>query len=223
MKHINQSALWNFSIEPFPAFRSSLSYGRNKHDRQFLPVNDVTPVTTHTVTANGATLYSGIDKIEAEKIKIDFDTNEEVKVPKSWVRAKLCSSLPTLPANKFKVIKTKDKGTILLVPGKDNSDRCLLFVGCSGGFRGGVSVLEEGTTGNLIKQCSAGNACESSTEVIVLLEVDESIAFHSYGRRSNEIYLHTWNGEQVEKKHFSKSEWDSRTAVASPTKDVEVL
>jgi hypothetical protein len=49
MKHINQSASWDFSTEPFPAFRASLSYGRNKNDREFLPVKDVTPVTVITV------------------------------------------------------------------------------------------------------------------------------------------------------------------------------
>jgi len=224
MKHINQSATWEFGTEPFPAFRASLSYGRNKHDREFLPVKDVTPVITYTVTANGATLYSGIEKAEAEKAKADFDTAEQAKVPQSWSRAELKATLPTLLEGRFRVIKTKEKGTIMVVPGEDNTNRCLLFIGCSGGFRGGVSIVSEGTTGSLIKQCSAGNACESSITAIVLLEVGQSIAFHSSGRRTNEVYLHTWDGTKVEAKHFSKSEWDNRNVVASPVvEDAEVL
>lgn len=224
MKHINQSATWEFGTEPFPAFRASLVYGRNKHDREFLPVKDVTPVTTYTVTANGTTLYSGVDKVEAEKAKTDFDTAEQAKVPQSWSRAELKATLPTLPEGRFRVIKTKEKGTILVVPGEDNTNRCLLFVGCSGGFRGGVGVIADGTTGQVIKQCSAGNACESSVTVIALLEIGQSVAFHSSGRRTNEVYLHTWDGSKVEVKHFSKSEWDNRNAVAAPAiEDAEVL
>lgn len=224
MKHINQSGSWEFGIDPFPAFRANLVFGRNKRDREFLPVKDVTPVTIYTVTANGATLYSGIEKAEAEKAKVDFDTAEQAKVPQSWSRAELKATLPTLPEGRFKVIKTKEKGTILVVPGEDNTNRCLLFVGCSGGFRGGVGVIADGTTGKVIKQCSAGNACESSVTVIALLEVGQSVAFHSTGRRNNEVYLHTWDGSKVEMKHFSKSEWDNRNAVAAPAvEDAEVL
>ncbi|KKU60243.1 MAG: hypothetical protein UX81_C0002G0040 [Parcubacteria group bacterium GW2011_GWA2_47_12] len=224
MKHINQSASWDFSTEPFPAFRASLSYGRNKHDREFLPVKDVTPVITYTVTANGVALYSGIDKTEAEKAKADFDTAEQAKVPQSWRRAELKATLPTLLEGRFRVIKTKEKGTIMVVPGEDSSNRCLLFVGSTGGFRGGVGVIQDGTTGTILKQCSAGNACESSVTVIALLEVGQSVAFHSTGRRTNEVYLHTWDGTKVEVKHFSKSEWDNRNAVAAPAvEDAEVL
>jgi hypothetical protein len=76
----------------------------------------------------------------------------------------------------------------------------------------------------MIKECSAGNNCESSTEVIVLLEVGQSVAFHTSGRRTNEVYLYTWNGTDVEKKHFSYEEWKTRNSVAAPPiEDAEVL
>ena len=132
--------------------------------------------------------------------------------------------LPTLPEGKFRVIKTKEKGTLLVVPGSDDTNRCLLFVGCAGGLRGGVGVIKDGTTGTILKECSAGNACESSTEVIVLLEIGQSVAFHTWGRRTNEVYQYTWNVAEVEEKHFSNSEWDSRNAVTAPlSEDAEVL
>jgi hypothetical protein len=188
MKHIMMSSAWEFGTDPFPAYRANLVYGRNKRDREFLPVKDVIPMTQYTVTAD------------------------------------LKAGLPTLPDGKFRVIKTKEKGTLLVVPGSDDTNRCLLFVGCAGGFRGGVGVISDGTTGTMIKECSAGNNCRSSTEVIVLLEVGQSVAFHTSGRHTNEVYLYTWNGVEVEKKHFSKSEWDNRNAIAAPPmEDAEVL
>ena len=224
MKHINQSATWVFSDEPFPAFRANLSFGRNKNDREFLPVKNIIPVVTYTVTANGTSLYNGIDKSEAEKAKADFDAAEKAKVPQSWIRAEMKTTLPTLLEGRFQVIKTKEKETIMVVPGEDSTNRCLLFIECSGGFRGDVGIISDGTTGTILKKCSAGNACDSSITVIVLLDVGQSVAFHSTGRRTNEVYLHTWDGEKVEAKHFSKAEWDSRNTVSSPAiEGAEVL
>lgn len=226
MKHVNLTSAWEYGTDPFPAYRTSLIYGRNKRDREFLPVKDVTPMTQYTVTADyGKTvLYVGTDKAAAEAAKAKYDAEQTAKV--DWMKptADLKAGLPTLPEGKFRVIKTKEKGTILVVPGNDDTNRCLLFVGCAGGFRGGESVLKDGTTGTILKTCSAGNACESSTVVIVLLEPGQSVAFHTYGRRTNEVYLYTWTGAEVEKKHFSKSEWDNRNAVAAPSiEDAEVL
>jgi len=228
MKHIMLSSAWEYSTDPFPAYRVNLVYGRNKRDREFLPVKDVTPMTQYTVTGEygKAALYTGTDKVAAEAAKAKYDAEQKAKADgSSWTpTADLEAGLPILPESKFRVIKTKEKGTILVVPGSDDTNRCLLFVGCAGGFRGGVGVISDGTTGTILKECSAGNNCESSTEVIVLLEVGQSVAFHTSGRRTNEVYLYTYNGAEVEKKHFSKSEWDSRNAVsAPPIEDAEVL
>lgn len=41
MKHIRIDESFEFSNDPFPAFRSTLIFGRNKRDFQFLPVKDV--------------------------------------------------------------------------------------------------------------------------------------------------------------------------------------
>jgi hypothetical protein len=224
MKHIILTNAWEYGTDPFPAYRANLVYGRNKRDRAFLPVKGVTPITTYTVTADygRTTLYSGSDKAKAEATKTQYETEKKEKGEYGYAEMKV--GLPTLPEGKFRVIKTKEKGTILVVPGEDKTNRCLLFVGSAGGFRGGVGVVNDGTTGTILKECSAGNACESSTEVIVLLEIGQSVAFHTWGRRTNEVYLYTWNGEEMEKKHFSNSEWDSRNAVAAPlSEDAEVL
>jgi len=234
MKHVMLSSAWEYGEEPFPAYRCNLVYGRNKRDREFLPAKDVVPVTQYTVIAgNSETLYSGTDKAVAEAARARYDSLPVVLVgddiPTSgeyrnndWDKAGLKASQPTLPEGKFRVIKTKEKGTLLVVPGDDASNRCLLFVGCAGGFRGGVSVLANGTTGNLLKECSAGNNCESSTEVIVILDVGQSVAFHSFGRRTDEVYTYTWDGAEVEQRHYSKSEWDNRNAIEA-TEDAQVL
>jgi len=227
MKHINLSQSWGFSTEPFPAFRSELVYGRNKRDREFLPVKDVEPIVQYTVTADSGktVLYEGSDKSLAEVAKARYDAEQKAKAEGSefWTpSASIKVGLPELPTGKFRIIKTKEKGTIMVVPGIDETSRCLLFVGCTGGFRGDVGVLQDGTTGTILKTCSAGNACQSGAEAIVLLETGQSIVFHSYGRRTNEVYEYTWDGINVEMKHFSKSEWDSRNTTISEA-EVEVL
>lgn len=130
-------------------------------------------------------------------------------------------NFPTLPEGKFQVIKTKEKQTLLVVPGMDTTNRCLLFVGCVGGFRGGEEVLEDGTTATVLKTCSAGNACESSTEIIALLEVGQAVTFYTHGRRTSEVYQYTWDGIQVVKTHFSKEEWDTKNNILED--DAEIL
>lgn len=240
MKHISLSSAWKFGTDPFAAFRCNLVYGHNKHDREFLPVKDVVPVTAYAVTSNYGreTLYEGTDKAAAEAAKTKHDAmvvahNAAAGVDepgtgysslRKYPAEMKAVGQPTLPEGQFRVIKTKEKGTILVVPGSDDTNRCLLMVGCTGGFRGGVSLLQEGTTGQIIKSCSAGNACESSIEVIALLDVGQSVGFHTSGRGTNEVYVHTWDGTQVVKKHFSIKEWRTRNAVAAPPiEDAEVL
>ena len=176
MKHVAISRMWEYSTEPFPAYRCQLVFGRRKHDRAFLPVKDI-------IT----------------------DPQEGVHL---------------LPEGKFRVIKTRQKGTILVVPGEDTTRRCLLFAGANGGFRGGVCLIEDATTAKILKACAAGNACQSAIAIAALMDVGETIAFRSYGRRCDEVYAYTWTGEDVEKKHYSWSEWEARKTIEE---DGEVL
>ena len=234
MKHIMLSSAWTFGVEPFPAYRTSLVYGRNKQDREFLPVKGVIPVPRYTVVGEtfggyGAPiLYVGTDKAVADKVAAEYNekqVEQKLGEASSWTpTAHIQVGSMELPEGEFRVIKTKEKGTILVVPGEDKTNRCLLFVGCTGGFRGGVGVVKDGTTGSLLKECSAGNNCESRAEVIALLESGQSVAFHTSGRRTDEVYLYTWSGSEVEKQHFSYEEWKARNAVvAPPIEDAEVL
>ena len=162
MKHVKMGNGWRFDTSPFPAFRSEMSYGRNKNDCEFIGVDEIVPD------------QSGV-----------------------------------LPENAFKVVKTKE-GVILIVAGEDTTSRCLLFVGAIGGFRGNVEIFAEATTGKVISTCSAGNACNSGIEVAVILDVNQSVGFHSTGRRTNRVIVHTWNGSAIETKTWEKQDWDRR-------------
>jgi hypothetical protein len=242
VKHINMSKTWEFSAQPFPAYRASLVYGRNKRDAEFLAVKDVTPASFYTARPShwekkSQVLYHGLDSAAARKAKETYDAAERLAAeeynatlpPESWNRrtgdqATIETGPLTLPENQFRVIKTAEKGTILVVPGRDDSNKCLLFVGIAGGFRGACGVKEEGTTGQILKTCAASAACESGTEVIALLDVGQTVALWSTGRRNNDVELYTWDGTQVSHKSFTGDEWKARNAVAAPeAEQYEVL
>ncbi len=223
MKHLMMSSAWEFSADPFPAFRCALIFGRNKRDREFLPVAGVTPITTYTVVGGYGTsvLYEGTDRAAAEAAKTEYEAAK--KAAGEYGHASLNTGSSILPENSFRVIKTREKGTLMVVSGEDTTNRALMFIGCAGGFRGGVSLVAEGTTGQVLKTCHAGNNCESAIEVIALLEVGQSVAFHSSGRRTDEVHVFTWDGTQVNQQHYSAAEWAERTAVAAPPENGEVL
>jgi hypothetical protein len=115
----------------------------------------------------------------------------------------------TLPQDAFHIVKTKE-GTIVLTAGKDTTSRCLLFVGCGGGFRGGVEILDEATTGRVLMVCSASNACQDEMQIAALLDVGQSVGFYSHGRRTNDVIVHTWDGSQVQTKCWTRRQWDRR-------------
>lgn len=223
------STAWDFGNDPFPAFRANLVYGQNKRARAFLPVVREFQLKRPCVvtSCDGATIYEGTDKAAAEAVTKEYNAQQAAAhsnldrlfAPKAILR----EGPAVLPEGKFRIIKTKEKGTTLVVPGDENTNRCLLFVGCEGGFRGGVRIMECDTTGALLAKCEAGNACDSSVETIALLDVGQSVAFHTWGRRTNEVYAYTWTGVEIETKHFSKEEWDVRNGEVMPAEDVEVL
>lgn len=210
MKHVIKSDAWQFSMEPFPAYRASLVYGRNKRDREFLPVNGILPETKWK-----------INKYDSNPDQKTFETREEAEAEcraqnmhTDWITSE---SFP-LPENRFRIIKTKEKGTLMVIGGEDTTNRVLLFCGVKEGFRGGSDVLE--CTGQELKRCSAGNACEGQLEVIVLLEAGQHVALHSWGRRTDEVLQFAWDGVNVSVKTFSKAEWDSRLSGTTPEGDV---
>lgn len=124
-----------------------------------------------------------------------------------------------LPENTFKVVKTKE-GAIILAAGEDTTPRCLLFAGSNGGFRGGVEVFAEATTGRVLKTCSASNAMESGIQIAALLNIGQSVGFYAYGRRTDAIQVYTWNGKEIETKSWSKQAWDRRNDPARSEENI---
>lgn len=119
-----------------------------------------------------------------------------------------------LPDNKF-VIRTTAKGTKVIEAGVDESKDVLLFVGCSGGFRGNVLIIKEFTTAEIILICEAGNAVDSRIEVAARLQPGQAVVFHSYGRRNNEVIVYSWDGKEITTKVYKKAEWDLKIDLES--------
>jgi hypothetical protein len=161
---------------------------------------DISSIVTHTIRINTVyddgkkhnEVYRGTNKGIAEALKT-FYGKEHVR---EWEAVQSKVIVPTLPENRFKVIKTEKRGTILVVPSEDFSDRCLIFVGCSGGYEGGVSLLGKDTTATILKMYFVGNEYESRIETIALMDVGQKVAFHIYSKLCGQlIYDVTWTGE----------------------------
>ena len=189
MKHIvdKENSKWEWSEEPFPAFRVELVFGRNKRDRAFFPVKDVFPIQFWVGNYDGKEYETRGDAIAA-------GNNYSILVSE-------------LPQGQFKVIKTKEKGTILVVPGEDTSNRALVFTGCTGGFRGFVEVDNRFTSAQIIKSCSAGNNCNSECQVIGILEPGQRITFHSTGRKWNKMVVVSFDGEKLHRTIYDTMEY----------------
>ncbi len=126
---------------------------------------------------------------------------------------------PKLPDWQFRLIK-KEKGTILIVPGEDQTNRALLFVGCQGGFRGGVDILSDSTTGQVIARCEARNALNSECQVIALLGPGQCVTFHTFGRRTDQVVVHTWTGTEIKTTSYPIEEWRRRNDATAEDGDV---
>ncbi len=212
-----------FSPEPFAAFRCNL--GRGERGSAFLPVQGMEMQPIYRVFEPewvGPPLYEGKDKAAAEQAKAEFDGK---KLPARPVRQDPFKRTPTpaetmyrtatlkvvgaeLPEGNFRLITTKEKGTKLLVPGRDTSKDVLLFVGEDSGFRGNVELLQSGTTAEIVKVCVGGTAIGWRMEVIARLQPGQTLAINSRGRGADDVVLYTWDGENVIRKAFTKAEWE---------------
>jgi hypothetical protein len=113
-----------------------------------------------------------------------------------------------LPENKFKIIKTKEKQTILIINQEDLTDRCLAFIGTKGGFRGYCQLLNE-TNANILKVCNAGNNCESYISVIAVFELGQKVIFQSKGRYGNDVIIYEYINNEIIKTIMDYDEFKS--------------
>lgn len=182
MKHLILSKFWAFEPYPHPRYVCDLCFGKNKWDKGFIFLKAFYPDN-----------FTPFDPTDIKQ-KMAFGHLDHTKF--------------TLPEGKFQLIKNKD-GQIWAIPGEDKSDRILAFLGCSSGFRGGISILRDHTTANILIEVSAGNALESRVEVAAIFSPGDKIVFHSTGRRHNEIIIYEYTREGIKNSSLSKEEFDA--------------
>lgn len=122
---------------------------------------------------------------------------------------------PNLPDDAFRVMG-RDDGELAIVPGRDETSRCLIFAGASDfGFflRGArrVTIFHPATNGRILASASYQSKDERSVELAAILGPDESVAFRKHGAvpALDEIEILTWthSGLKVETTNFK--EWSA--------------
>jgi len=224
MKHIVESKHWKWEQNPFQAFRCYLG-GYLK----IVVPSRVSPVVTYRVVGypyreNGfikewflRTLYEGTNAHEAEYVA-SRSTNVALKHGAEKAQVQVVRAL--LPDHLFRVVRTK-KGTVLVVPGEDKSDRAFAFLGCVSGFRGGVGVEE--ATCNVLLTARVGFRLWAGVEVVAIFEPGQSLTFHRTGRREDEYVRYTWDGATLKKDVYPPELWEaSRLAEAAQSGAGEV-
>jgi len=124
----------------------------------------------------------------------------------------------TLPENGFRVIKTKEKGTILIVPGEDSTNRVLLMAGGESDFRGSIGLDKEATTAKIIAWAYAYNALESGCAFAAIMEHGQRVVLIGDGRDGSFVIQFLFDGESVKKERFTMKEWGF---LNSPNNDSE--
>jgi len=128
----------------------------------------------------------------------------------------------TLPEGKFQVIKAKEKGTVLIVPGTDSTNRVLLMAGGGGGFRGSIGLDKGATTAKIIAWADAGNALDSGCAFAAILEPGQQVILIGDGRDGSFVVQFLFDGETVKKERFTPKEW-SFVSGSNPNDSGEVL
>lgn len=214
MKHVVRTAAWEFEKKPFPAFRCF----NGRMSQEFLMVCGIVPVNCFVVTTDSGKnlLYKGWSRAEAEAKKKAFDDAQKAQNRKK--RAAIKSGPDVLPNGSFRIVRTKS-GLIKIVAGKDETDRCLLFIG-----RKDSELLPDGTTGTVIARTVVDaephpilRSGHFSSEVVALLEPGQSVAFVGSGIPSHPglvFAVFAWDGKEIEEKLYTEAEWNARTEIA---------
>jgi hypothetical protein len=223
VKHVILSDGWSFSNEPSPAYYLSKVLDKYKPPNVLIPVQGVHPITIYNVKADsmGKNIYKGTDRAIANALKDSYD-EEQLHRGRT---AKVQASVPILPENQFTVIKSGENN-ISIIPGEDYSKQCLMFIGySSNGCRSGVSLLEEGTTAEILMTCFMGDEYKygSRIEVVALMDVGQRIAFYKYSRFLQQVYYVTWAGDAYFWSMYNKRDWDERDAVTEIPKSFKEL
>ncbi len=114
-----------------------------------------------------------------------------------------------LDAGTFRVLKTRENGTILLVPGVDTTNRILALISVAGGFRGGVGVSAQ-----ILVHAQASAACESTAAWACVFDPGHQLFVRSWGRYGDELYIYTHTGATIAEVRIDRSEYAALHAEA---------
>lgn len=113
-----------------------------------------------------------------------------------------------LDVGTFRVIKAREKGTILLVPGADTTDRILALISVAGGFRGDVGLSTQyPSTAQILVQAYASAACESTAAWACLFEPGQRLVVRSWGRYGDTIIVYTHTGAALIEVRMDRTEY----------------
>lgn len=195
------SSAWDLEAEPFLQITVGLRFGRNQSADAFFPVDGAVVKEIFVVPAycssDDENHYCSSVEEAIPWISSEITGDPEIRVEREW----------TLEDHSFKVVKTQ-KGTIKIVSGEDTTDRALIFLGQKAGFRGGCEILEEKTTATLLKKVGAGNALKGELQAAFIFAPGERVVISSYGRHTNNIAIHEWNGREIVTRHLSREEFE---------------
>jgi len=118
----------------------------------------------------------------------------------------------------FKVIKTREKGTLMIVRDIDTTDRTLLFAGIGMGFRGGCSIAY--CSGTILQIIHASSACDRHLSVAAILAPGEVIDLKSWGRYGTTYKRYNHDGVLVS---YTKQEYEALSELNASTEDGEQL
>ncbi len=112
-----------------------------------------------------------------------------------------------------KLVRTKEKDTLLLVPCSLEQDERIMLIALRGGFRGGYSRIQV-AGGEILTQQSSNMHCCPTAHLIVRLTDPNGYVFAETGRRSavGLVEIFSWGGyktmptEEFEVWHASQSE-----------------
>lgn len=119
-----------------------------------------------------------------------------------------------LNAGSFQVIKTKEKGTIIIVPGQDTTNRILGLISIAGGFRGGVGLLRGATqTADILISARASSACDSTAAWAALFNIGDRLIVNSFGRYGDNVIEIRHDGMQLVSIRLPLAEYQARMAL----------
>jgi hypothetical protein len=130
-----------------------------------------------------------------------------------------------MPADdQFKVIKTKEKGTIMFVPQNTKNDRRVVVAGqVWGGFRGGADISKEDTTATVLWETTSSKHCKGCVAFIAIIGLDEELVVHGSGRRHNQYYIFTNENGELQRESYQGDEYEASKGLLSSYEDAEDL